>query len=197
MTDKEIPRPLGAGSKLLLDLGPLVLFFAANGFYGIVTATASFVAATAVSLTITYGIERRIAPMPLVGSLVVLIFGALTVALDDATFIKLKPTVANGFFAAVLLAGLAMKKPILKRLFGAAIRLDDEGWRILSWRWAGFFALSALANEIAWRHLSTDAWVTFKVFGLVPAAILFAMLQAPLIQRRQSGDEDGDGTGAA
>jgi intracellular septation protein len=133
--------------------------------------------------------------MPLVAGIVVLVFGGLTVALDDALFIKLKPTIVNGLFAAVLLGGLAFKRPLLEPLFNTVFQLDRQGWVKLTRRWAVFFALMATANETAWRHLSTDDWVTFKVFGLIPATFAFAAAQVGLLRRHSRlGVEAGQAT---
>jgi intracellular septation protein len=121
--------------------------------------------------------------MPLVSGLVILVFGGLTIVLRDELFIKLKPTIVNGLFATVLLGGLALGKPLLGYVFGAVFQLTDEGWRKLTLRWGLFFVCLALLNEVVWRTLSTDAWVTFKVFGIMPLTLVFALAQLPLLTR--------------
>jgi intracellular septation protein len=125
----------------------------------------------------------RIPVMPLVSGAVVLVFGGLTLWLQDDLFIKLKPTIVNGIFATVLFGGLAFGKSLLRYLFGDVFALDDEGWRKLTFRWACFFVFLAILNEFAWRLLSTDQWVTFKVFAIMPITMAFAISQVGLLQR--------------
>ncbi|HET8728046.1 MAG TPA: septation protein A [Alphaproteobacteria bacterium] len=179
-TPHPAPSPL---LRLALEAGPLVVFFIANRMEGIMTGTAVFMAATLVAVGLSYRLERRIPLMPLVGCGFVMVFGGLTLWLDDAVFIKLKPTVVNLLFAAILFVGLATGRTFLKLLMGSVMTLTDEGWRILSWRWAFFFVFLAGLNEVVWRTLPTDAWVNFKVFALMPLTIVFAMAQLPVIMR--------------
>ena len=167
--------------KLALDAGPLGVFFIANWQFGIFHATAALMAATVVSVAVTYWLERRLPTMPLVVAVMVLIFGGLTLYLDDDLFIKLKPTIVNLLFGATLAVGLVLKRNYLKVLFREAFTLDDEGWRKLAWRWAGFFFVLAALNEFVWRSFETDTWVDFKVFGIMPLTILFSLTQVPLI----------------
>ncbi|MCB9948725.1 MAG: septation protein A [Rhodospirillaceae bacterium] len=183
--------------RLALEAGPLLAFFIANNRFGIMTGTAVFMATTVVSLVLSYRLERRVPLMPVVGCFFVMVFGGLTLALDDDSFIKLKPTVVNCLFAAILFAGLAIKRPLLKLLMGTVLVLRDEGWRQLTWRWAFFFLVLAALNEIVWRNFSTDTWVNFKVFGILPLSLVFGALQVPLILRTQIHDgqtksPDGD-----
>ena len=132
--------------------------------------------------------DRRIAVMPLISALVGLIFGALTLYLKDEHFIKLKPTLVNALFAAALLGGLAFKKPLLPYVFDGMVSLTEQGWRILTIRWGVFFLLMAVLNEVVWRSMSTDTWVTFKTFGYLPLAFIFAFSQAPLMTRYKAED---------
>ncbi len=180
--------------KLGLELGPLVLFFLANAYsdrFGvpqdrrIFLATGLFVAATAISLAVHYGLVRRLPIMPLVSGVVVLVFGGLTIALNDETFIKLKPTIVNALFGIVLLGGLYWKKPLLAIVLDSMFALDDEGWRKLTFRWAIFFFVLAVLNEVVWRTQTTDMWVNFKVFGIMPLTIVFALAQTPLLLRHE------------
>jgi intracellular septation protein len=136
--------------------------------------------------------------MPLLGGVFVGVFGGLTLWLQDDLFIKIKPTVMNLGFAAVLAVGLVTKRNPLKILLGAALDLTDAGWRLLSVRWMFYFIAMAVVNEIAWRNLSTDAWVSVKVFGYLPAALLFTMSQVPALMRHQVTRDDApkaEGTG--
>lgn len=169
--------------KLATDLGPLVLFFLVNSRAGIMAATATLMVAITVSLTVSYAYERRLAPMPLVTAVFVLAFGGLTLWLDDDLFIKIKPTIVNLIFAGVLIAGLAMGRPLLKFLLQEAFRLTDEGWRKLTFRWAGWFLFLAVLNEVIWRNFSTDFWVAFKVWGNMPLSIIFMLSQLPFLKK--------------
>lgn len=170
--------------KLGLELGPLVLFFILNGRAGIFVATAWFMGAMVVSLVLSWLILKRIAVMPLVTGVVVLIFGGLTLYLQDDTFIKLKPTIVNMLFGGVLLGGLLFGHSLLRYVFGDVYKLRDEGWRILTWRWTIFFFVLALINEIVWRNFSTDFWVAFKVWGIMPLTLIFSfVLVVPVLNK--------------
>jgi len=178
------PRPqLHPALKLALDIGPLVLFFAANARFGIFAATAAFMVAVLAALAVSYAMTRHIAIMPLVTAVIVLIFGTLTLVLHNDTFIKLKPTIIYVLFGGTLLGGLAFGKTFLGILFDSVFELTEEGWRKLTWRWALFFFALALLNEIVWRNFSTDFWVSFKLFGVVPLTFLFGALQYPLLTK--------------
>jgi intracellular septation protein len=175
--------PLNPMLKLALDLGPLILFFVANARYGIFAATAAFMVAVIAALLASYAMTRRLPIMPVVTAIIVVVFGGLTLILHDATFIKVKPTIIYGLFGAVLSGGLLFNKPLLGVVFDSLFHLSDEGWRKLTLRWAIFFFALAVLNEIVWRNVSTDAWVSFKVFGVVPLTFLFGVLQVPLLKR--------------
>ncbi len=169
--------------KLVLDLGPLVLFFLANSRFGIFAATATFMVAVVAALAVSYAMTRHLPIMPVVTAIIVLVFGGMTLILHDATFIKVKPTIIYALFGAVLLGGLYFNKPLLGVVFDSLFHLTEEGWRKLTWRWAIFFFALAVLNEIVWRNFSTNIWVDFKVFGVVPLTFLFAALQAPLLKK--------------
>ncbi|MFT6658595.1 septation protein A [Maritalea sp.] len=170
--------------KLALELGPLVLFFVLNARAGIFVATGWFMGAMVVSLLLSWFLLKRIAVMPLVTGVVVLIFGGLTIYLQDDTFIKLKPTIVNLLFGSVLLGGLLFGHSLLKHVFGDVYKLKPEGWRILTWRWCIFFFILALINEIVWRNFSTDFWVAFKVWGLMPLTLIFSfVLVVPILTK--------------
>ncbi|HJM92985.1 MAG: septation protein A [Alphaproteobacteria bacterium] len=183
------PNPL---LKLALEIGPLALFFLTNAKAGIFWATAVFMVAILVSLTINWLLERRVPTLPLVTGIFVLVFGGLTLILQDELFIKLKPTIVNTLFAVILFGGLFWGKSFLKSLMGSMFRMTDLGWRMLTIRWALFFVLLAVLNEIVWRNTSTDTWVSFKVFGIMPLTILFSLSQLPAMNRHQlPNDEPG------
>ncbi len=180
MADKKQLNPI---LKLVLDIGPLVLFFAANSKFGIYVATGGFMVAVLIALVVSYVLTRHIAIMPVVTAVIVLVFGGLTLVMHDDLFIKLKPTIIYVLFGGTLLAGLAMNKPFLSILFDQMFHLTAEGWRKLTWRWALFFLALAVLNEIVWRTQTTDFWVSFKLFGVVPLTFLFGALQVPLINK--------------
>jgi intracellular septation protein len=180
--------------KLLVEFGPLLVFFMTNWqaakfitdpkqaiFYG----TGAFMAATLVALVTSRALLGRIPTMPLVSGFFVLVFGGLTLWLQDDQFIKLKPTIVNSLFAAILLGGLANGQTLLKIVFGDVFRLTEVGWRQLTIRWAVFFVFLALLNEVVWRNFSTDFWVSFKVFGIMPITMVFALSQIGLLKRNE------------
>ena len=181
--------------KLVLDIGPLVLFFAANARFGIYAATAGFMVAVLIALAVAYVKTRRIEIMPLVTAVIVFIFGGLTLVLHDATFIKLKPTIIYVLFGGTLLGGLLFGKSFIGVLFDSVFDLTEEGWRKLTWRWALFFFALAVLNEIVWRNFSTDTWVSFKLFGVVPLTFLFGAAQYPLLTRYAANPEASSAEG--
>lgn len=176
--------------KLVLDIGPLVLFFAANAKFGIYAATGAFMVAVLVALAVSYTLTRHVAVMPVVTAVVVLIFGGLTLILHDDLFIKLKPTIIYVLFGGALLVGLMLGKNLLGIVFDSVFHLTDEGWRRLTWRWTFFFFALAILNEIVWRTQSTDFWVSFKLFGVVPLTFVFAALQYPLLVKYSAEKKD-------
>jgi intracellular septation protein len=180
------PHRLNPLLKLALELGPLALFFLANQRAGIFAATGLFIAATLVSLAVHYALVRKLPIMPMVSGVVVVVFGGLTLALQDELFIKLKPTIVNTLFGVVLLGGLYFQKPLLALVLDSMFDLTDEGWRKLTFRWAIFFFVLAALNEIVWRTQSTDFWVSFKVFGIMPLTVAFALAQTPLLMRYEA-----------
>ena len=179
--------------KLSLEIGPLVVFFVANSQFGIFNATVAFMAATAVALGISYALTRTIPTMPLVTGVFVMVFGALTVWLQDETFIKVKPTIVNLLFAAILTFGLMTGRLFLKMVLDSAFMLTDRGWHILTRAWIGFFISLALINEIVWRLFSTDFWVSFKLFGIMPLTIIFSIALVPVITKHAIEPDGEDG----
>jgi intracellular septation protein len=175
--------------RLALDLGPLILFFAINAFYGIFIATGFFMVAIVAALITSRVLTGKFAKMPLVTAAMVIVFGGLTLYLQDETFIKIKPTVIYTLFASILVGGLALGRVFLQSVLGEMFELSDTGWRLLTYRWAGFFIFLAFLNEAVWRSVSTDNWVSFKVFGLVPLTFIFAAMQAGLLQKHAKPSE--------
>ena len=134
-------------------------------------------------LAASWLLTRTLPIMPLVSGIVVFVFGALTLWLQDDVFIKMKPTIVNTLFGVVLLGGLLFGRSLLGYVFNSAFRMDAEGWRKLTLRWGLFFLLLAVLNEVIWRSFSTDTWVAFKVWGIMPLTLLFTLSQMPLIMR--------------
>jgi len=169
--------------KMALELGPLVVFFIVNSRADIFVGTAWFMGAMVLSLALSWLLLKRVALMPLVTGVVVLVFGGLTLWLHDDTFIKMKPTIVDSLFGIVLLGGLAFRQSLLKYVFGDVYKLQARGWMVLTLRWGLFFFFLAALNEIVWRTQSTDFWVAFKVWATMPLTILFAALQLPTLSK--------------
>lgn len=210
LSEKKEANPI---LKLALEMGPLIVFFFANGRAEqlseafpslsdlggpLFIATAFFMAATAISLIASWLLFRSLPLMPMVSGVVIFVFGALTLYLQDELFIKMKPTIINSLFGIVLVGGLIFKKPLLKYVLGPAFEIDEDGWRKLTIRWAIFFFAMAILNEIVWRGANAfygagtqadDFWVAFKVWGNLPISIIFMMLQVPLIKRHSLENE--------
>ncbi len=178
-------KPLPMHWRLALDWAPLILFFAAAKFFSLYVATAVLMVAVLVTLAIDYLRERRIAPVPLITAVMVLVFGALTLYLKDPRFIKMKPTALYILFGVTILGGLAFRRLFLKYVLSDAFELDDEGWRKLSVRYGAFFLSLAVLNEIVWRNFSQALWLDFKVFGITVLILVFSLTQAPLIVKHQ------------
>jgi intracellular septation protein len=168
--------------KLLVELGPLLLFFLVNSRAGIFWGTGVLIVATVISIIASRVMFGKLAIMPLVSAFFVIIFGGLTLWLADDLFIKLKPTIVNLIFATVLLGGLIFGHSLLRHLFGDVFKLTDEGWRLLTLRWGLFFVGLAILNEVVWRNFSTDTWVSFKVFGIMPLTMIFGLSQVGLLK---------------
>tara|TARA_X000000368_G_C22592112_1_gene519837 strand:+ start:25 stop:567 length:543 start_codon:yes stop_codon:yes gene_type:complete len=173
-------------SKLLIDIGPLAVFFIFYKINGdLIDAILPLMVATIIAILASYILEKKIPIMPTFGAGVLLIFGGLTLLFDNKIFIFMKPTIINFIFAAILYGGIILKKPLLKYLLGSALKLEEEGWNTLTHRWIAFFVALAILNEIVWRTMSEDLWVNFKVFGILPITIIFTMTQIPLIKKYQ------------
>ena len=184
-TEKKPPAWL----KTATDFGPLLAFFVANWLGGIFWATGVIMVAIGIASAINWFTAGKISPMHIVTLVFVLIFGGLTLWLADETFIKVKVSLVNGLFGTILLAGWLRGKALLKFVMGEFLKLDDAGWMKLSLRWAMLFYGLALLNEIVWRTVSTDTWVTFKVFGLLAITMIFGMAQMPLISKHLVEEE--------
>ena len=174
--------------KLLIDIGPLAVFFIFYTRSGLQASILPFMVATVIAVLFSYILEKKIPIMPTVGAGIVLLFGGLTIYFDNDVFFKMKPTIINTLFAVILYGGILINKPLLKYLLGAALKLEEAGWKILTQRWIGFFIALAVLNEIVWRTQSTDVWVNFKVFGILPITFIFTLTQFPLIKKYQIED---------
>ncbi len=175
--------------KLILEMGPLVAFFVTNWKFGIFPATGVLMACVVLALGVSWVLTKHLPVMPVVTCVAVVFFGALTFLFQDELFIKLKPTIVNTMFGVILLGALAFGKPLLPIVLDSVMKLTDEGWRKLTLRWGLFFFVLAALNEIVWRTQTTDFWVSFKAFGIMPITIVFALAQVPLIMKHELKDE--------
>ena len=167
--------------RFAIDMGPLATFFSAYFLGDIFVATGAYIVVTVLALGAGFLLERRLAPVPILTGVIVVFFGGLTLVVEDSQFIKMKPTILNALFAAILLIGLSTGRSYLRYLFGDVFSLTEEGWKVLTLRWACFFLFLAVLNEIVWRNFSESTWVTFKFVGIAPLTAVFGMLQVPLL----------------
>lgn len=217
MSDVSAERPINPLLKIVLEIGPLAVFFLTFS-YGedllqnaavarafayltdpaalvgdtapVLLATATFMVAIALSLVVSWWLTRAVPRMAVVTAVIVAIFGGLTLWLQDETFIKMKPTVVNAVFAAILGAGLVRGRSYLRYLMGETMPLTDRGWLLFTRNWVIFFAACALANEIVWRTQSTEFWVNFKTFFYLPLTLVFIALHIPFLQRHALDEPD-------
>lgn len=171
--------------RLLLDLGPLVVFFAAFQFFGIFAATGAFMVVVLAALATGYALDRKLSPVALFTATIVLVFGGLTLYLKNDTFVKIKPTIIYATFCVVLLGGMMFNRLFIKYALAFEFELPESAWRTLTWRWALFFGGLAVLNELVWRNFSTADWVIFKVWIILPLLLVFGALQAPLLLHHQ------------
>ncbi|MBM5782003.1 MAG: septation protein A [Pelagibacterales bacterium] len=177
-------------SNFLCDYAPLLVFFISyktnNTENPLLTATIHLIITTSIALVISYILTKKIAKTALFSGLLLAIFGSLTVILKDETFIKMKPTIINFIFSIILFYGYFSSKPFLSYILGSQIKISNKAWITLSWRWAWFFLFLAFLNEIIWRSFSTDFWVQFKVFGMMPISLIFTASQIPFMMREMN-----------
>ena len=193
MSDITPKREVGAAMRIALDIGPLILFFVANARFGIFTATALFMIAIVIAMAVSYALVRRVSVIQLFSAFMVIVMGGLTLWLHDESFIKLKPTIYYGFVAGLLGYGLATGKPMLQSVLGSAYPgLEPEGWRKLTRNWALFFVAMAVANEAVWRNSTTQFWISYKLWGALPATMLFALANVPMLLRHGLAKEEAD-----
>jgi len=182
-------KPMPPLVKTLIDLGPLILFFVADQLTDIFVATGVLIVAVAAAFIISWMMTRKIPILPSVTLGFVLIFGGLTLLLGDEEFIKIEVTLTNALCGAFLLGGLVMGKSLLKIAFGEMTDIDDEGWRKLSLRMGVFLIAIAAINEVVRQVVSTDAWVVFRVYGILLLTVVFFLSQTPLIKRHWIEDD--------
>lgn len=203
-TDPAAEKAEAPGMKLALELGPLLVFFFTNlkaswliehvpalGRLGgpLFVASAAFMLATVISLTVSKLVYRHLPLMPFVSGVVVLVFGALGLWLQNEVFFKMKATIINTMFSIALLGGILFGKSLLGHVFNSAFQLDEIGWRKLTIRWGFFFLFLAVLNEVVWRNFSDDVWVAFKVWGTMPITIVFTLAQMPLIMKHSMDEK--------
>ena len=170
--------------KIISDFGPLLIFFIFYKKYGMIEAILPLIIATVISIIIMYCFEKKISPMPIIGAVLVSVFGGLTIYFDNKVFFYMKPTIINILFALVLMYGkFFLKKSLLQLLLENSIKLKDEGWKILTDRWIYFFIFLAFLNETVWRTQSEEIWVQFKVFGILPITFVFTIFQIRIIEK--------------
>jgi intracellular septation protein len=187
MTNRQEPQ---GGAKLLIDLGPLLIFFAANFFapvpnvLKIFVATGAFMVAMVVAMIFSALRYHRISPLLWFSGVMVVILGGLTIWLHDRSFIQMKPTIYYGLVAGLLAFGLATDRPLLQQVLGSTYPgLSETGWKKLTRNWAIFFAFMAVLNEAVWRNTSWDFWIGFKLWGALPLTFLFAAANIPMLLR--------------
>ena len=172
--------------KFVTDFGQLLIFFY---FYyknekSLQIAIPPFIIATLVALSIVWFVEKKIPLVPLIGGILITLFGGLTIYFDNPIFIYIKPTIINILFGLALFLGkFISREPILKKILGNALKLSDEGWKILNYRWMFFFFGLAILNEIVWRTQTEEFWVNFKVWGMLPITFIFTAFQFNIINK--------------
>jgi intracellular septation protein len=176
--------------RSLVDFGPLLLFFAAYRLFDLYAATATVMVAAVAAVFLGYVFDRKLHPVPVMTAVIVLVFGGLTLYLNDKMFIKMKPTMIYGLFAAVLLGGLAVNRLFIKYIFQAAVVLEERHWRVLTARFGGFCLGMAVLNELIWRNFSEGAWVNFHTFGAIALTLLFSLSQVPFLIKHQIDEQN-------
>ena len=171
--------------KQLFEFFPLIVFFAVyyKSDKDLYISIAAVIVATLISLIALYIKERKISTMMLVSTVILIVFGGLTLFFKNETFFKMKPTIINSLFAAVLIVSTYLKKPILKMMLNSSIKLTDQGWSTPNKMWSVYFIFLAILNEIVWRNYPTDIWVNFKVFGIMGITIAFTIIQIPILKK--------------
>jgi len=174
--------------KFVTDFGPLLVFLFVyyNSDKNLKIAIPPFIIATLIALIVVWLIEKKIPMVPLIGGILITLFGGLTIYYDNPIFIYIKPTIINILFALGLMFGKYFSnEPILKKMLGKSLFLSDEGWNLLNKRWIFFFLTVAILNELVWRTQSEEFWINFKVWGILPITFIFTAFQIPLINKHK------------
>ena len=171
--------------KQLFEFFPLIIFFVVyyKSDKDLYLSIAAVIVATLISLVALYLKERKISTMMLVSTVILVVFGGLSIFLKNDIFFKMKPTLINALFAIILIGSSFFNKPVLKMLLNSSMKLTDQGWALMNKMWSGFFIFLALVNEYVWRTQTTDIWVNFKVFGIMGITIVFTIIQIPLLKK--------------
>lgn len=170
-------------TKLVLEFAPLGLFFLASTKYDYWVSTAVLMIATVFSLYATWRLFHQLALMAIITAITSVGAGGVTLLLHDPAYVQMKPTIVGFTFAAILLAGLYLEKPLFKVLLGQNLYLSDEGWRLLTWLWFAYFVFISVLNEFIWRNYSWEFWAAFKAFGLMPMTVIYALPQMYLMRK--------------
>jgi len=204
VSEDKIKKHIDPTLKLVLEIGPVVLFVLAYNFGApyapmlglpeavhkpIFLGTLVLMICTPVSILTSWFLTRTVPAMPLVTLVIVMVFGAIAIYTQDAFYKKVQPTIVNMLFASVLLGGLLFGKSVLRMVMDTAFDLDDEGWAKLTWRWGVFFIFLAGVNEFVWRSFSEEFWVSFKLWGMSGLTMLFVISQAPVMMKHAVEEE--------
>jgi len=190
---KPTPAEPGIGMRLALDLGPLLVYFATYSLSGknIYMSTAVFMGVTAIAMLVSLVRFGKVSPIQIFSAIMVLVLGGLTIWLHKDWLIKVKPTIYYLTVAALLFWGLITGRPTLQMVLGQAYPgLTETGWKLLTRNWAIFFLVLAAANEIVWRNTSTSFWLSYKLWGSMPATLIFAASNVPMLMRHGLAADD-------
>ena len=174
--------------KFITDVGPLAIFFFFyyNSDKNLKVAIPPLIVATIISVLLVWILEKKVPMVPLLGGILITLFGGLTIYFDNPIFIYMKPTIINILFALALFFGKYFtNEPVLKLILGKTLPMSDEGWKILNIRWTYFFIFLAILNEIVWRTQTEEFWVNFKVWGMLPITFIFTASQVGLINKHK------------
>jgi intracellular septation protein len=169
--------------KLVLEFTPLGLFFLASTEYGFWVSTAVMMGTTVISLAATWWLFRQLALMAIITAVTGFVAGGVTLVSDDPMYVQMKPTIVGFTFSAILVTGLVLDRPLFKVLLGQNLHLSQQGWRILTWLWLGYFVFISGLNEFIWRNYSWEFWAAFKAFGLMPLTVVYALPQMLLLAK--------------
>jgi len=171
--------------KLLVEFGPIIVFFATYKYADIFKATLYMVIVTVVSLIVSYIIDRKLSVPLMISGAILLLSGSITLISGNPAYIKMKPTIVYLIFGIILYVGYIKNRPFIKHVLGSAFSMNDSNWLVISLRFAYYFVGMAIVNELVWRNFSESFWVNFKVFGAVPITLIFIIFQIPFLLRNK------------